>query len=195
MLGWEKVRMVTQLASGQRGSYNRNFMRTSICQRRERVKSFITWKYKVNAQDQLQAICETAFKQLWKKRDGQWQMVQKESRKQKDQWNVNQECSQRDEYKGRGLHKTLVLLMFQDLRFPAHSTSTASLKLCMFFGSNSLNITAENDTCVNLANYFFFNFQTKKREESLVFIVVFVFFSVFVKKFLKTCVSFNFSED
>lgn len=74
-------------------------------------------------------------------------MTKESMETKKDQWNVNQECSQRDKNKGRALHKTLGLLMFQDLRFPAHYTSTASLTLRMFFGSNSLNIKAENDMC------------------------------------------------
>lgn len=78
--------------------------------------------------------------------------------------------------------------MFQDLPFLSHSTATASLKLCMFFASHSLNITAENDTltwllknCKTVKTVFLkLSKQQKSEKESPLH--CYFFFSVFVKK-------------
>lgn len=184
MLGWEKVRIVTQLGSGPRGSSNRNVKHTSICQRWEGVKSLITWKHN-QCTGSSAGIYTTAFKQLrgW----GVTQVVMANDKwcyrkhGNKNPWNSNQECTQRDS-KGRGLHKTLWLLMFQDLHFPGHSTSTYPLS-CTHSLPQTHGTLQLKMTYVNQANYFGFDFQTTTtKNKSLLFIVDFIFFTVLVKE-------------
>lgn len=97
--------------------------------------------------------------------------------------------SERDENKGRYLHKTSGLLMLQDLPFPAHTRlqhpSTCICSLPPVHSTLQLKITRHFH---NLTNHFLLILKPKK-------VLIFVFFSGFDKKCLKPCVSFNFSED